>query len=78
MDLVEPVDNLNQSDLLEWVMDKGPLNTKHQCQLLYQTADSLSYLNTIHNTIQCAAPLTPPPSLALSSDTPGRAVATSS
>jgi serine/threonine protein kinase len=50
MDLVEPVDDLAQSDLFEWVVSKGPLNTVQQCKLLYQTADSLSYLNR-HNTI---------------------------
>jgi len=50
MDLVDPVDGLAQSDLFEWIVTKGPLSTSHACKLLFQTADSLSYLNR-HNTI---------------------------
>jgi len=45
MDLVEPVDDLAQSDLFEWIMTYGALNTTDTSKLVYQTALSLKYLN---------------------------------
>ena len=45
MDLVEPVDQLPQSDLFEYIMQKGVLNIENACKLIYQTASALQYLN---------------------------------
>jgi 5'-AMP-activated protein kinase catalytic alpha subunit len=45
MDLVEPVEGLDQSDLFEYVIQKGPLTFKQACQLLYQTCAALEFLN---------------------------------
>jgi len=45
MDLIEPLPGLKQSDLFEWIITKGPLNTEEACKMLYQTASALKYLN---------------------------------
>jgi len=45
MDLIEPLPGLKQSDLFEWIITKGPLNTTDACKLLYQCASALKYLN---------------------------------
>lgn len=46
LDLVESVDRLPQSDLFEYIMKKGVLNTENACKLVYQTASALQYLNS--------------------------------
>jgi len=51
MDIVKPVDGLAQSDLFEWIMTNGALNTEENCKLLYQTCSSLVYLNQCENCI---------------------------
>jgi serine/threonine protein kinase len=51
MDIVEPVDDLAQSDLFEWIMTKGALSTQYNCKLLYQTCSALVYLNQCENCI---------------------------
>ena len=45
MDLIEPLPGLKQSDLFEWIVTKGPLNTVDACKLLYQSASAMKYLN---------------------------------
>ena len=45
MDLVQPMSGLAQSDLFEWIITNGPLDTAECCKFLYQTASALSYLN---------------------------------
>ena len=55
MDLVEPLPGLAQSDLFEYIITKGVLKTKEACQMLYQTASALKYLNdhkTIHRDLK--------------------------
>ena len=51
VDLVDPVDDLAQSDLFEYVITKGALSTVEVCKLLYQTAAAIHYLNTVQNAI---------------------------
>jgi len=49
MDLVEPFEDLAQSDLFEYVVSIGPLDPKQCAQLVYQTADAIKYLNNFEN-----------------------------
>merc|ERR1711939_541176 len=51
MDLVKPDPRLAQSDLFEWIMEFGALSMENTCKLLYQSADSLKYLNDAENCI---------------------------
>ena len=41
---MEPYDGLPQSDLFEYVVQKGVLNPHQAMQLLYQTASAIKYL----------------------------------
>jgi len=51
MDIVEPLPGLAQSDLFEYVINRGCLTTEQNCKLLYQTASALAYLNEFENCI---------------------------
>ena len=55
MDLVVPLDGLDQSDLFEYIMQKGVLSPNDACKVLYQTAKGMQYLNhrnVIHRDIK--------------------------
>lgn len=55
MDLVVPLEGLDQSDLFEYIMVKGVLSPNDACKVLYQTAKGMQYLNNsnvIHRDIK--------------------------